>query len=262
MKRLYIIIALTALLPQFLLNAQSLSLSQQADSAYMADNFGEAASMYQNVIDSEGPSATLYYNLGNSYYRLGEMGKAILAYERALRLDPTYSDAKNNLEFVNSRISDRAGERGTFLGNALDSAANAAHSNTWAWLAFSAFVLTLSGVLAYVFYNQITVRKIGFFGGIILLIGTGIFISLAYRSAAIAIADDVAIITAPSTILSTAPREPKDRSQEAMLLHEGTKVKILDSVKSTTDSVSTLWYDVEVDNAHRAWINANAVEKI
>ncbi|MCM1138534.1 MAG: tetratricopeptide repeat protein [Muribaculum sp.] len=262
MKRLYIIIALTALLPLFLLNAQSLSLSQQADSAYTADNFGEAASIYQNVIDSEGPSATLYYNLGNSYYRLGEMGKAILAYERALRLDPTYSDAKNNLEFVNSRISDRPGERGTFLGNALDSAANAAHSNTWAWLAFSAFVLTLSGVLAYVFYNQITVRKIGFFGGIILLIGTGIFIFLAYRSAAIAIADDVAIITAPSTILSTAPREPKDRNQEAMLLHEGTKVKILDSVKSTTDSVSTLWYDVEVDNAHRAWINATAVEKI
>ncbi len=54
----------------------------------------------------------------------------------------------------------------------------------------------------------------------------------------------------------------KDRDQEAMLLHEGTRVQILDSVRSTSDSISTLWYDVQVDNAHRAWINAAAVEKI
>ncbi|WP_300859193.1 hypothetical protein [uncultured Duncaniella sp.] len=47
-----------------------------------------------------------------------------------------------------------------------------------------------------------------------------------------------------------------------MLLHEGTRVEILDSVRSTTDSINSLWYDVQVDNAHRAWINAAAVEKI
>ncbi len=47
-----------------------------------------------------------------------------------------------------------------------------------------------------------------------------------------------------------------------MLLHEGTRVEILDSVKSTTDSINSLWYDVQVDNTHRAWINAAAVEKI
>lgn len=262
MKRLYIILTLLAILHPMFLSAQTLSVTERADSAYTADNFGLASELYQKVIDDEGPSAALYYNLGNSYYRLGEMGKAILAYERALRLNPTYTDARNNLEFVNGRISDRPGERGTFLGNALDSAANSAHSNTWAWLAFSAFILTLAGVLAYIFSNQINIRKLGFFGGIVLLIATGIFIFLSYRSAAIAIADDAAIITVPSTILSTSPREPKDRNQEAMLLHEGTKVKILDSVKSTTDTINSLWYDVEVDNAHRAWINSAAVERI
>ena len=123
-------------------------------------------------------------------------------------------------------------------------------------------MLTLIGVLAYIFSNIIVVRKIGFFGGFVTLIATGIFIFFAYRSAAIAVADDAAIITVPSTILSTSPRVPKDRNQEAMLLHEGTKVMILDSVKSTTDSVNSLWYDVAVDNNHRAWINAAAVEKI
>lgn len=263
MKRLLFILTLIAALSSvFTANAESNSLIQQADSAYTADNFKEAADIYNHVIQTEGASATLYYNLGNCYYRSGEMGKAILAYERSLRLDPTYDDARNNLKFVNARISDRPGERGTFIGNAIDSVANAAHSNLWAWLAFGAFVLTIAGILAYIFSGVVSVRKVGFFGGIVTLITCGIFIFLACRSAAIAVAEDAAIITVPSTILSTSPRVPKDRNQEAMLLHEGTKVRILDSVKSTTDSINPLWYDVEIDNSHRAWINAAAVEKI
>ncbi len=238
------------------------SMLQQADSAYTTDSYQEAAELYNNVIRNSGSSSMIYYNLGNCYYRLGEMGKAILAYERALRLDPSNEDARNNLEFANTRIADRPGERGSFIGNALDAAANSSHSNTWAWIGLGCFILTLLGVIAYIFSDIIIVRKIGFFGGILTFIACGIFIFLAYRSAALATADDVAIITAPSTILSTAPREPKDRTQEAMLLHEGTKVVILDSVKSTTDTVASMWYDVQIDNTHRAWINAEAVEKI
>ena len=237
-------------------------LIAQADSAYNADNFRQAADIYLNVIQHEGASAKLYYNLCNTYYRLGEMGNAILSYERALRLDPSDEDVRNNLAFVNARITDRPGERGTFLGNALDAISAYAHSNAWAWIAFTCFVLTLAAVMAYLFSRVVKIRKLGFFGGIFTFIATCVCIYFSARSAAIALADDAAIITVPSTILSTTPRVPQDRSQEAMLLHEGTKVTILDSVRSTTDSIHSLWYDVEVDNAHRAWINAAAVQKI
>lgn len=245
----------------FAMRAES-PLTAQADSAYNADEFRQAADMYLNVIQEEGPSAKLYYNLGNSYYRLGEMGNAIIAYERALRLDPSDKDVRNNLDFVNARITDRPGERGTFLGNALDAISAYAHSNTWAWIAFTCFVLTLAGLLAYLFSQMVPVRKIGFFGGILTFMACCISLFFSFRAAAIASADNVAVITVPSTILSTTPRVPQDRSQEAMLLHEGTKVTILDSVRSTTDSIHSMWYDVEVDNAHRAWINAAAVQKI
>lgn len=245
----------------FAMRAES-PLIAQADSAYNADDFRQAADMYLSVIQQDGPSAKLYYNLGNTYYRLGEMGNAIIAYERALRLDPSDKDARNNLNFVNARITDRPGERGTFLGNALDSISTYAHSNGWAWVAFICFVMTLAGLLAYLFSNVISIRKIGFFGGIFTFISCCACLFFSFRSATIATADNVAIITVPSTILSTTPRVPQDRTQEAMLLHEGTKVTILDSVRSTTDSIHSLWYDVEVDNTHRAWINAAAVQKI
>lgn len=257
-----LIFLLTAICLCSVIPIKASDILHQADSAYTADNFQEAAAAYQHVIKEEGTSAEILYNLGNCYYRMGKLGKAILSYERALRLDPTFDDARNNLEFINSKIADRAGERGTFMGNALDSVANSAKSNTWSWLAFAFFVITLTGVVAYIFSSQVAVRKTGFFGGIVAFIACLCFIFLAFRSASIAMADDVAIVTAPSTILSTSPREPKDRDQEAMLLHEGTRVQILDSVRSTSDSISTLWYDVQVDNAHRAWINAAAVEKI
>lgn len=242
--------------------AQGNQLIQQADSAYNADDFRQAADMYLGVIQQYGPSTKLYFNLGNSYYRLGEMGNAIIAYERALRLDPSDKDVHYNLDFVNARITDRPGERGTFLGNAIDTISTSANSNVWAWIAFACFTLTLAGLLAYLFSRVVTVRKFGFFGGIVTLLGCCICLFLSYRSAKIVTADNEAVITVPSTILSTTPRVPQDRSQEAMLLHEGTKVTILDSVRSTTDSINSLWYDVEIDNAHRAWINAAAVQKI
>ena len=83
-----ILTTIIILLGTFALRAES-QLITQADSAYNADDFRQAADMYLNVIQQEGPSAKLYYNLGNTYYRLGEMGNAVIAYERALRLDPS-----------------------------------------------------------------------------------------------------------------------------------------------------------------------------
>lgn len=243
-------------------NLRAADLIQQADSAYTADEFEKAIGLYSEALTSEGTSAELFYNMGNCYYRLGKYGKAILMYERALRLDPTFTDARENLAFVNSKIVDRPGERGTVLGNALDSMANKARSDIWAWVAFFFFVLTITGICLYIFTTSIPLRKTGFFGALICILLCGSAIFFAFRTAAISEADDVAVVLSPSTILSTAPRTPSDRSLEAMLLHEGTKVTIIDSVLNHADSVPSLWLDVNVDNTHRAWINAADVERI
>ena len=244
----------------------SLNLSagtvERADSAYSAENFSLAADLYRQVLAGGQSSADLYYNLGNAEFRLGHLGQAVLCYERALRLDPASADARNNLDFVNARIVDRPGERGTFLGNALDAVATWMSSNAWAWIAFVLFVLTLCGIVCYIFTSAIALRKVGFFGSIATLVLTLVSLFFAVRGASISSDSSQAIVTAPSTILSTTPRTPKARTEEAMLLHEGTKVKILDSVRSATDSVAPLWLDVEVDNTHRAWLDARHAERI
>ncbi|MDE5719445.1 MAG: tetratricopeptide repeat protein [Paramuribaculum sp.] len=238
------------------------TLDQQADSAYSADRFEEAAALYRQAMDEYGPSPELYYNLGNSYYRLGAPGKAIVAYERALRIDPTFSDARTNLEFVNSRLADRQGERGSFMSNAFDRLATTLTPNGWAWVAFAIFALCMVCVALYILTDTVIIRKAGFFGGILLLLTSAGAMLTALRARNISRADNMAVIIAPSTILSTSPREPKDRNEEAMLLHEGVKLQILDSISERSDTTGLKWFDVQIDNNHRAWIKSTDVEKI
>ncbi len=201
-----------------IMSMTSQTLTQLADSAYMNDNFAKATELYLEIAATEGTSSNLYYNIGNSYYRQGKLGKAILYYEKALRLDPSNKDARANLEFVNTKINYEPCDRGMFISNTVNGFAQKVPANTWALLAIGAFILFLAAVSAYVFSSNITLRKTGFFGGIILIficIAANIFASIATR-------------------YST----------------------------SSKDAVWTKWYDVQVDNSNRAWINGNAIERI
>lgn len=230
----------------------------EADSAYMNDDFKSAAMLYQEAIDSLGPSAERYYNLGNAYYRSDLPGMAIVSYERALRLDPTNKDIRDNLEFVNSKIVDRISPATSLVGGVADNIAAKIHPNAWAWAGIISFVIALAGVCIWFFGTGVALRKVGFFGAGILLLFCILANILGYRAARKASAGNMAVVTAPSVILSTTPRAPKDRSEEAMLLHEGTKITILDSLSTANDT----WFDVKVDDNHRAWISSEAIEII
>ena len=91
------------------------TLFAQANANYAEGNYAEAAEQYEQIIASSSDSlshnmlssdyAVLYYNLGNAYFKQGELSQSILAYERALRLKPTMKDAKHNLQFAQTQIS-------------------------------------------------------------------------------------------------------------------------------------------------------------
>lgn len=233
----------------------------EADSAYSADDFLRAASLYESAIDSLGPDADRYYNLGNAYYRAGLTGMAIVSYERARRLDPSNSDIADNLEFVNAGTKDLITPSESLFGGAADRIAGRMHPDTWAWIALTAFVLALCGVIIYFFAGSVAMRKVGFFGGGLLLVFCVIANILAVRATRKVTSTGEAIVVSPSVILSTTPRQPRDRSEEAMLLHEGAKVSIVDSISAGADG-KDVWYDVKVGDKQRAWIPGEAIEII
>lgn len=68
-----------------------------ANRDYGSGNFKQAVAGYEDLVHAQNWNAPLFYNLGNSYFRLHQYGKAILSYQRALALEPSYPEARTNL---------------------------------------------------------------------------------------------------------------------------------------------------------------------
>ena len=90
-------------------------LLNQANESYSREDYKKAAELYEKVLQDEGISSDLYYNLGNAYYKDKQYAKAILNYERALLLSPGNEDARFNLNMANSHITDKIEPVGSFF---------------------------------------------------------------------------------------------------------------------------------------------------
>lgn len=244
------------------LYANALTIGQQADSAYNAENYREAIELYNLSIAKEGRSSDIYYNLGNAYYRADKLGQAVLSYERALRLDPVNKDARTNLEFVKNRIQDKPEDDTAFFASLHHTFVGSMTANGWAWMAFVVFVLLMGAIALYIFSTKVEMRKLGFFGGITLLVIFAYFLFVANDSAEFATDHNTAVVTVPSTQLTSAPRAPRTSTDKVVLIHEGTAVEIIDSVATPDDPVSPKWYNVKINNNTKAWLRASDVERI
>ncbi|MDE6098784.1 MAG: tetratricopeptide repeat protein [Muribaculaceae bacterium] len=256
----YIMLVLTSLAAT--IPASALSAAQRADSAYNEENFRQAAQLYTDALKESGPNATIYYNLGNSYYRLGKTGLAIVNYERALRVNPSFDDARTNRDFVLSRVDNLPEDDSTFLSNLHQSIIAWTTPTVWAWTAAALFILLLAMAGMYIFGNGIMLRKTGFFGGIIVLALTVYIMVVAYGAASAQSDHSHAVVTVPVTNLNTVPRTPKNSSDKIIPMPEGARLQIIDSLATPGDPQAGKWYDVKINNTSRAWVNAAHVERI
>ena len=256
MKQVIIIILLTVLaLPLAAANTNI----DRANQAYKQELYNEALKLYLQEAKETGISSALYCNIGDTYYRLKDNVHAVLYYERALLLDPSNSDVRFNLEFVRGKMQlpDDAGD--SWFSNWIDQTVSRLSSNAWAIIAIITFLLFLAGVAAYLFMDNVMIRKIGFFGGAILIVASVLANFAAFHVYHKATGASGAIIMPEKVTLSTAPREPRDKQEEAFELMQGTRVEIVDSI---ADKTSGKWLQVSTAGGHKAWINADEIEII
>lgn len=236
--------------------------AQMADSAYNKEAYTRAIELYNKALSETGRNADIYYNLGNAYYRQGKVAQAVLAYERALRINPSFEEARANLKFVNSRLEDKPEDNNSLLTRTHDNVIAMMSADAWAWVAFAAFAVLCGLIAVYIFSSNIAVRKFGFFAGIVMIFITLYFIVVAADAANRLNDHSEAIVTVPSTLLNSVPRQPK-QTEKVVPLHEGTKVQIVDSVATPDDSKSPRWYNVRIGGGSTvAWLRATDVERI
>ena len=256
MKQIVITILLAVLaLPIVAANANI----DRANQAYKQELYNEALKLYLQEAEQTGVSSSLYCNIGDTYYRLKDNVHAVLYYERAMLLDPSNGDARFNLEFVRGKMQlpDDAGD--SWFSNWVDQTVSRLSSNAWAIIAIVTFLLFLAGVAAYLFMDNVIVRKIGFFGGAVLVVVSILANLAAFHVYGKATGGNGAIIMPESVTLSTAPRVPRDKQEEAFQLQQGTRVEIVDSV---ADKATGKWLQVSTAGGHKAWLNARDVEVI
>ena len=196
------------------------------------------------------PNATLYYNIGNAQFKQGELAQAILAYERALRLQPHHKDAKYNLAFAQSKITDNIEEQDFFLSTWARAVRNGLSERTWLILSVCLFVLALTGLLIFLLGRELWLRKTAFHVAWIALLFSLVSGLNAWSLHQRDTLRNEAIITQGVVNAKSSP----DRSgTDLFTVHEGTKVTIRETLGE--------WANIHVGN-NEGWIRLSNLERI
>jgi hypothetical protein len=225
---------------------------EQGNEAYQQGKTNEAVEIYESILQNGYVSGPLYYNLGNAYYRAGNIPRAILNYERAMRLMPNDDDLRHNLQLANMMITDKIEPTPRlFLWDYFDAFKNAFTLETVTWLAYAGFVLVVGCICLIILGRTYLVRKLALWGSVVSALFLVTFLILFVVKV-----DDVgrmneAVVT--SNIV-TVKNSPDEKSSDAFVLHGGVKVQIVDQLST--------WVKVRLADGKVGWMEAKETERI
>jgi tetratricopeptide (TPR) repeat protein len=230
-------------------NRQTIS---QANKAYTDGLYNNALDLYKQVLKEGYESADLYYNIGNVYYKMNDFTSAILYYEKAKKLNPGNEDIEYNLKVANSKIADKIEPLPElFYRRWYISLTRLFSSDTWAKAGIIAFILTLVFAALYVISRILTIRKVGFWLAAISLFMSLFCFHFAYQNYRRAKDQTEAIIFSPTVTIKSSPDE---KSIDLFVLHEGTKVWLIDQIGG--------WFEIKISNGSVGWLPSASVERI
>ena len=224
-----------------------------ADSAYAEADYTTAAHIYEQLIAQNGESTAIYYNLGGAYYKMDEIARSILNYERALLLDPSNDDIKFNLELARAKAVDKnAVVTEFFFVRWFRDFSAIMPADSWSKVAILCFIILISCLTLFIFSKKRKTKKIIFIFALLSLLCTVLANVIASNQTAKLMHRESAIIMEPSvTVRST----PSVNGTELFILHEGKKVTIKD------DSMKA-WKEIEIEDGNIGWLPAESIERI
>jgi tetratricopeptide (TPR) repeat protein len=219
---------------------------------YKAGDFRGAAQAWESARSAGAEDWRLYFNLGNAHARLNEPARAVLNYERALRLAPKEPRIRENLEFVRLRLKDRFPETGQgFTVRILDTLYNLLSTSGLAVLVL-VLVLLLNGLWAAVQLTANPVRRAPLtlaasLALAALLLAGPLLAVRVYREQAVV----RGVVMAPSVTASSAPQAD---ATDLFVVHEGTTVRLWETVEG--------WQRITLPNGLTGFVPQDSIERI
>ncbi|WP_299249109.1 tetratricopeptide repeat protein [uncultured Lacinutrix sp.] len=226
------------------LSAQNEKIFDQANALYNEGKYAEAIDRYEVILNTDKHSAELYFNIANAHYKLNNIAPSVYYYEKALALKPKDKDIQGNLAFANNmRIDaiDNLPEVG--LTRFVKKATNTLSFDGWAKLSIGLVVMFVLFYLLYYFTFGTGKKRFYFVTSTLSVVLALVALVFTFYSYSLAQKNNPAIIFAKE---SKVKSEPNLRSDEAFVLHEGTKVQVLDTVKS--------WKKIKLNDGKTGWI--------
>jgi len=211
---------------------------------YEKGNYNVAISVYENLLATNGQSAQIYYNLGNAYFKINQIGKAVLNYERALFFDSNDNDTEYNLELANQRIRDKIEAVAPSIFELWWRAYISWFTSIgWSVIAILLIWIALGGFVIYRYERFIQFQREGFYVFLIALI---LFLFAFAAAAGRSLVDknyQFAIVMSPSAVIKS---EPSESSTNLFLIHEGLKLQLLNTESN--------WIEIEMPDGNIGWI--------
>ncbi len=214
---------------------------------YDEGEFAEAVQSFQSLVEAGVRSSAVYYNLGNSYFRLGEIGRAVVNYRRALVLSPRDDDIRANLELVRSMVGYRDTTSSTGLA-ALVEIPFKIFSPEEFELAFYTIVYVVALCFVVVLFSSGRLRQIMLRVLVTCIVLSILFFTLERSSR------DRLNNTSEAVLVSGCPLRsgPGDAFEQLAQLPEGVEVKL--------KARSGLWLEVKLPTGEVGWVREQAVE--
>jgi tetratricopeptide (TPR) repeat protein len=239
----------------------SLALSAQADKltdarkALAGEDARAQIAAFDSLVVTGAASPELYQALGNAHFSNGDYGKAILNYERGLRLKPGSKELKNNLKYVRAEAGiNRLELPDFFLARWWRGVGAAFGAGTLFWLAIVFWWLAVAGAVMWFLRRKKMDEKRRFAllpGAVVCLVTAAIFLSMGNSRNAWLDNDKEAVLTAKIADLRVAPG-PEATLEKS--LTQGLKLRLLDEFDG--------YVKVALDDGKQGWLPVDAVEKI
>lgn len=227
-------------------------LWEDANSSYASGDYQKSIEIYTKLENEVGISPSLYYNIGNCYFKDNKLANAILYYNRALKMDSHNSDILHNLSVANALTTNKIKEVPEFfLVRWIESVRNIFNSNTWALISIFAIALLLAMIVMFFLSRNSSMRKSGFTIAIISLVITILSITAATSQKQYQLSDDKYIVMINSTAIKSSP---DGAGKDIFILNEGVKVVVEESVGK--------WSKIIIASGDSGWLETSNIEKI